>query len=358
MPVTDLNLPSRLLAGGGPGSPDARVLRAMVTPLIGQFDPAFTAIMDDVMELARGAFLTRNARCFPVSGLAAAGLEALLNTLIEPGDQIAIGGGPGFVADTAGIARRYGAEVAALDDPRSTLVVVPVVDAVSGCRADVASIATACHARGARLIVEATRGLAACELRVDDWGIDACVAGVDYAVGAPSGMALVTYTPEVEARMRARQSEPRTQYLDLRQLQAYWSPERLNHHTAPTSLVYGLREALRLLHQEGLAESWARHVQVGKAVRAGLSALGLEVGGEPPYAIVTLPADLDEASARRQLLELFGVHVRLVAPRSWSIGLVGPDARLDAAMRVLGAVEHALLPSGAVGAARSAYGTE
>src|SRR5438128_9575759 len=111
MPVAELNLPGRLLAGGGPGSPDPRVLRALTTPVIGQFDPDFTAIMDDVMDLARQTFLTNNARCFPVSGLAPAGLEAVCNTLIETGDTVAIGGGPRFVADTAELARRCGAEV-------------------------------------------------------------------------------------------------------------------------------------------------------------------------------------------------------------------------------------------------------
>jgi (S)-ureidoglycine-glyoxylate aminotransferase len=329
----------------------------MVAPLIGQFDPAFTAIMDDVMELARATFLTRNAHCFAVSGLAAAGLEALLNTLVEPGDRVAISGGPGFVAETAEIAQRYGAEVVAVH-ARPKLVVVPLLDPTSGCLTNVKDIAKDCHARGGRLIVEATHALGACELRVDDWAIDACVAGVDHAVGAPSGMALVTYTADVEAIMRARQSPPRTSYLDLLQLQAYWSPERLNHHTAPTSLVYGLREALRLMQLEGVTEAWVRHRRVGQALRAGLTALGLEPSGDPPYAIVQLSADLDEARARRELLELFGVHVRLVAPWIWSIGLLGADARLDAAVRVLSAVEAVLRQSGAIGAALDAYAAE
>jgi len=355
MPVADLRFPSRLLAGGGPAAPDPRVLRAMAAPVIGQFDPDFTAIMDDVMQLARGAFLTHNARCFPVSGLAPAGLEALLNTLVEPGDRVAIGGEPGFITATAEVARRYGAEVVPLGTP-ARLVAVPLVDTTTGCRVDVRNLGTQAHAQGARLIVEATSALGACELRVDDWRIDACVAGVDHAVGAPSGMTLVTYTSEVEALMQARAAPVKTSYLDLLQLQAYWSPERLNHHTAPTSLVYGLREALRLLHADGLVASWARHRRVGAALRAGLVALGLEASGEPPYAIVTLPAGQDEASARRTLLDQFGVHVRCVAERTWRIGLLGADARLDAALRVLTAVEDVLRQSGAVGAALDAYG--
>jgi (S)-ureidoglycine-glyoxylate aminotransferase len=345
MPVADLSLPIRLLAGGGPGAPDPRVLRSLCTPLIGQFDPDFTAIMDDVMAAARAAFRTSNVRCFPVSGLAAAGLEALLNTLVEAGDRVVIGGGPRFVAETADIARRLGAEVQPVDEltHRTKLLVVPMIDPTSGRAFPIQNLAAGCHASGTRLIVDATFGLAACELRVDEWRLDACTAGVDFALGAPSGMALVTYTPEIEALMHARQSPPRTSYLDLLQLQAYWSAERLNHHTAPTSLVYGLREALRLLHEEGLPGSWRRHRQVGQMLRRGLEALGLEVGGEPPYAVVRLPDSVAEADARRGLLEQFGVHVTLIAAHSWRNGLLGADARPDAAGRVLTALEHVLL---------------
>ena len=244
MATAELELPRRVLAGGGPSSPDARVLRAMGLPVIGQFDPAFTHIMDDVMDLARRVFLTRNRRCFPVSGLASAGLEAVLNSLIEPGDGIGIGGGTQF-AETAGeIAARCGARVTSLDhvDQSTRLVVAPLVDPGTATRLDLEALPS-----GPIKVIEATHALAASELRVDEWRIDVCVAGADHGVGAPSGMALVTYSDEVEARMHSRKQPPRTSYLDLVQLQAYWSPERLNHHTAPTSLVYGLRQALRLL---------------------------------------------------------------------------------------------------------------
>jgi aspartate aminotransferase-like enzyme len=221
-------------------------------------------------------------------------------------------------------------------------VVVPLVDPTSGAIWPIEHMAAQCHKAGAHMIVDATLGLAACELRVDDWQIDACCAGVDYALGAPSGMALVTYSAELEAQMQARRAPPRTSYLDLLQLQAYWSPERLNHHTAPTSLVYGLREALRLVHDEGLEPRWTRHQQIGNTLRDGLEALGLEVMGDGPFAIVNLPESVNEAKARSRLREEHGVHVTLVAPQKWRIGLLGADARPDAAQRVLTALEHVL----------------
>jgi (S)-ureidoglycine-glyoxylate aminotransferase len=344
MILADLSVPRRLLAGGGPSSPDPRVLRALTTPVIGQFDPVFTSIMDDVMALARDAFLTRNARCFPVSGLAAAGLEALLNTLVQPDDTVALAGGGSFIRQTADMARRCGARVVPLEQlgPRTKLMIAPFIDPTLGTRLPIENLATTCHANGARLIVEATLALGASELRVDEWRVDACVAGVDHAVGAPSGMALVTYTSEVESLMLARTSPPRTSYLDLLQLQAYWSSERMNHHTAPTSLVYGLREALRFVQAEGLAERWTRHRQVGRALHHGLQEIGLSPGGDPPYAIVELPHELDEHLARQTLLEDFGIHVRLIAAHTWRIGLLGADAEMPEVRRVLAAIRSVL----------------
>jgi aspartate aminotransferase-like enzyme len=140
--------------------------------------------------------------------------------------------------------------------------------------------------------------------------------------------------------MQARRTPPRTSYLDLLQLQAYWSPERLNHHTAPTSLVYGLREALRLVNDEGIEPGWTRHQRIGEMLHAGLMALGLDVTADGPFGIVHLPENIDEVKARRRLLDQFGVHVTLVDRQTWRVGLLGADARPDAAERVLTAIEH------------------
>jgi alanine-glyoxylate transaminase/serine-glyoxylate transaminase/serine-pyruvate transaminase len=341
MPTADLPLPVRLLAGGGPSSPDPRVRRALTTPLIGQFDPAFTAIMDDVVTLARQTFLTASPHCFVISALASGGLEAVLNSLLEDSSAAVVAGDPQFVSGTAEIVRRVGGQPVSIDrlariDVR--LVVIPFgVDALS-----LRELVQECHRHGKALVVDATFGLAARELRVDDWGIDVCVAGVDYAIGAPSGLSLVTYSDVVHHQLQGRQTPPTTSYLDLIQLHAYWSAERLNHHTAPTSLVYALREALRLVQVEGLEERWRRHAEVGGLLRDGLLSMGLKCQGAPPYSIVHLPPSVDESRAWRQLLDRFGVHVTRVAPRTWRLGLLGADARPDAAERVLAALEKVL----------------
>lgn len=340
MPIAELPLPTRVLAGGGPSSPDPRVLRALTTPLIGQFDPEFTAIMDDVVQLARATFVTSSSHCFAVSAVASGGLEAVLNSLLD-GDTMAIGGGAEFVRSTAELVRQCGGRPVALD-ARARYVVVPHIDPWSGTRLRLQELAHRLHNQDAHLIVDATHSLGACELRVDAWGIDVCVAGADYALGAPSGMSLVTYTPEINGRMQQRAQPPRTSYLDLLQLQAYWSPERLNHHTAPTSLVYGLREALRLVQLETLEARWRRHAESGDALRQGLSTLGLDCQGQGPYAVIQLPSRVSEERARKRMLEEFGVYVTRLRPGVWRLGLLGADARPDTVNQVLHSIEKVL----------------
>jgi aspartate aminotransferase-like enzyme len=306
MPVADFAPPRRLMAGGGPSTPHPPVLRALTTPLIGQFDPSFTRIMDEVMQLARRALLTTNARCFPISALSSAGLEALFNTVPD--------GQPRFD-------------------------VVEHVDPTTGQIAPLREIAARSHGAGRWLVVDATRSLGGLELRTDEWALDAVVAGVDYCLGAPSGMTLVTYSDEIERAMAARDDPPRTSYLDLVQLQAYWSAERLNHHTAPTSLVYGLHEGLRLLHDEGLEASWARHARVGEILRDGLRALGLAPLGQAAMVLVRVG---HAAMVRRRLLEDYGVVVAQADAETLRVGLTGADAQPDVAHTLLAVLARAL----------------
>lgn len=324
---------------------------ALTTPVIGQFDPSFTTVMDEVMVLARSVFATANPRCFAVSSLAAGGLQAVLSSFLEPNDVLAIGGSEPVQRHIRGIAQRYGATTIPLDTMRAgvKLVVVPHIDPTTGGVTGVADLATAAHAVGAKIVVDATLSLGAVDVRVDNWQLDVCLAGVEYAVGAPAGMTLVTYSPIMEALLEARETPPRTSYLDLRQLQAYWSPDRLNHHTAPTTLVYGLREALRCILDEGLPEVVARHATSGAALRDGLTNLGLAVSGDGPYAVIKLPADLlartPESTLRARLRNDYGIALTALDERTWRIGLLGYAARPDAVNQVVLAISRVLAPA-------------
>lgn len=368
----DLNPPTRLLLGSGPSNPDPRVLRALATPLIGQFDPAFTAIMDEVAELSRRVFQTANRRAFPVSGSSRAGLEAAIASLVEPGDRVLVGNYGRFGDLFCELARRYGAEVDQVAVPWGQAIepavlarwlrerpakVVAIVhaDTSTGILQPLAEIASACREHDALLVVDAVLSLGGCEVDVDGWGLDVCVGGLQKCLGGPSGMAPLTYNARAEAAMQARRSPPATNYLDLLQLQAYWGPDRLNHHTAPTSMVYALREALRIVDEEGLAARWERHRRANGALVAGLEAMGLTLFGDrahkaPMITLVVVPEGVDEAAVRRQLLDEHGIEIMAafgeLQGKVWRIGLMGYNARIENALAVLAALECVLAAQG------------
>lgn len=368
----DLNPPPRLLLGSGPSNPDPRVLRAMAAPLLGQFDPAFTHIMDEVMALSRSAFRTANAATFPVSGTSRAGLEAALASLIEDGDRVVVAVHGRFGELLRDVAARYGAEVVAVDgewgqilDPaaiiarlrerRTRLAAVVHADTSTGIVQPLEEIARACREHGALLLVDGVLSIGGCELRVDDWALDVCVGGLQKCLGGPSGMAPLTYNARAAAVLAARRTPPRTNYLDLLQIERYWSPVRLNHHTAPTSMVYALREALRIVQEEGLEARWARHRRVGAALVAGLEAMGLQLFGDrrykaPMITLVQVPDGVSEAGVRAQLLQEFGIEIMAafgpLHGRVWRLGLMGYNARPDNVLILLGALQDVLAAQG------------
>jgi (S)-ureidoglycine-glyoxylate aminotransferase len=370
--VGDLNPPTRLLLGSGPSNPEPRVLRALGMPLIGQFDPAFTAIMDEVSELSRRVFQTANHRAFPVSGSSRSGLEAALASLIEPGDRVVVGNFGRFGDLFCEIARRYGAEVddvrvewgqviepdqivARLRERSVKLVAIVHADTSTGVVQPLDEIGAACRERDALLVVDAVLSLGGCQVETDAWDIDVAISGLQKCLGGPSGMAPLTYNERAEAAMHARGAAPATNYLDLIQLQAYWGPDRLNHHTAPTSMVYALREALRIVDEEGLEPRWERHRRANLTLRAGLAAMGLTLFGDerhraPMITLVNVPDALDEADVRRQLLDEHGIEIMAafgsLFGKVWRIGLMGYNARVENALTVLSALEHVLTSHG------------
>jgi (S)-ureidoglycine-glyoxylate aminotransferase len=368
----DLNPPTRLLLGSGPSNPEPRVLRVMATPLIGQFDPAFTQVMDEVMALSRHAFRTANHAAFPVSGTSRAGLEAALASLIEDGDRVVVAVHGRFGDLLRDIAARYGADVVPVDgewgqilepdaiiarlrERRTRLVAVVHADTSTGIVQPLEAIARACREEDALLLVDGVLSLGGCELHVDDWALDVCVGGLQKCLGGPSGMAPLTYNARAAAVLAGRRTPPRTNYLDLVQIERYWSPERLNHHTAPTSMVYALREALRIVQEEGLAARWARHRRMGTALVAGLEAMGLHVFGDrryktPMITLVPVPDGVSEPGVRARLLEEYGIEIMAafgpLHGRVWRLGLMGYNARPDNVLLLLGALEAVLAAEG------------
>jgi aspartate aminotransferase-like enzyme len=368
-------LPSpRILLGPGPSMADPRVLRAMATPLLGQFDPEFTAIMNEVMALCRFAFQTDNAKTFPVSGTGRAGLEAAMASLIESDDRVVVGECGNFGQLLIEIADRCSAKVVpvrgewgrviepeaietALQGGRTKLVALIHGETSTGVLQPLEEIAQMAHSYGALLVVDAVVTLGGCEVAVDRWDIDVAVAATQKCLSCPSGLAPLTFNGRAEAVLEARQSKVQSNYLDLTQLARYWSTDRFNHHTAPTALVYGIREALRALHDEGLEPRFARHRLHGGALRAGIEALGLQLfGGEPPahrlpmITPVIVPDGIDDLRVRQALLLNFGVEVGAafgpLQGRVWRIGTLGYSATRQNVLLCLAALEAVLRREG------------
>lgn len=388
--MRELNPPARLLCGTGPTNPDPRVLRAMAAPVLGQFDPAFTAIMTDIMDAGRQVFRTRNARTFAVSGTGRAGMEAGIAALVEPGDRVLVANCGRFGDLFADLATRYGARVSQVSAEWGQIIdPQQVEDALKRERAKVVAvvhgetstgmlqpmmeeIGRICRQSDALLVVDAVVTLGGVPVDTDAWQIDLCSSGTQKCLGCPSGMAPITYNDRAERAFASRKTPVISNYLDLSQLQRYWSPERLNHHTLPTSMTYGLREALRLILEEGLEARWTRHRRVGDALKAGLQAMGIELFGDPRHRLpmitaMMVPSGVPDEEGRARLLEESGVEVATafgsLRGRIWRIGTMGYNAELRTVLTVLIALGHALrsfgirVPDGAgVDAAELTYG--
>ncbi|MDN4172398.1 alanine--glyoxylate aminotransferase family protein [Nocardioides sp. SOB77] len=398
-----VNPPPRLLMGPGPINADPRVLRAMSAQLVGQYDPAMTAYMTETMALYREVFRTANEQTFLVDGTSRAGIEAALVSLLEPGDRVLVPVFGRFGHLLVEIAERCGAEVHTVDVPWGEVVEPEQVEAaVAAVRPKVvavvqgdtsttmcqplADLGEICRRHDALLYCDATASLGGNPFEADAWGLDVATAGLQKCLGGPSGSAPITISDRavaliegrkhVEAGIREEQDAARgtriaSNYLDLAQVMDYWGPRRLNHHTEATTMLYGARECARLLVEEGLEAAVARHALHGRAMLEGVRGLGLTVFGDVAHKMhnvvaVEIPDGVDGDATRGALLEDFGIEIGTsfgpLHGRVWRIGTMGHNARRDAVLTTLAALEQVLRAAGApvtagggVGAAREVY---
>ena len=368
----EFNPPARLLMGAGPSNVHPRVLRAMSASLLGHLDPLFLGAMDDVRTMLREVFHTANPATLPVSGTGTAGMEAALVNILEPGDT-AIVGTNGFFGDRlADIASRTGSTVIAvthdLGQPvgaeavRRELAKHESVKAVAVVHAETSTgvvtplpeISRAAHDAGALFVVDAVTSLGGIELRVDDWDIDVCYSGTQKCIGAPPGLAPITFGPRALEVMASRKTKVQSFYLDMTALNDYWQ-QRVYHHTAPISMIYSLREALRVCLEEGLEARWQRHEQSAAALRAGLDAMGLHVLAAPAHRAPSLtaafvPEGVAEAEVRKYLLQMHNIEVSgglaALAGKVWRVGLMGHNATIANVFTFLSGLEIALAAHG------------
>jgi (S)-ureidoglycine-glyoxylate aminotransferase len=400
----ELSPPPRLLMGPGPVNAHPRVLQALSAPLLGQFDPAFRVYMKETMSLYRRVFETANRWTHVVDGTARAAIECAMVSLIESGDRVLVLSFGRFGQLMSEIARRAGADVHVVETAWGTVFDAGQVEAairrvspklVAVCQGDtsttmaqpLADVGRLCREHGALLQVDATATLGGMPLRVDAWQIDCATGGLQKCLAGPPGAAPITVGDRVvDAVYRRRHVEEglrradyvpgegplvRSNYFDLAMLIDYWSDLGLNHHTEATSMLYAARECARLFLTEGHDAVHHRHARAGAALTAGLEAMELRIFGErahrmPNVTGVFIPDGVAGERVRNALLAEFNIEIGTsfgpLHGRIWRIGTMGVNAREDAVLATLAALEavlaaeHVRLPRGAaVDAARAVY---
>ncbi|REJ20219.1 MAG: aminotransferase [Bacillaceae bacterium] len=389
MKFLPLQTPNRTIMTPGPVEVDPRVLQAMSTPILGQFDPAFTSIMNEVMEMLRYLFRTDNKWAFPIDGTSRSGIEAMLASIIEQGDKVLIPIYGRFGYLLTEICERYGADVTTIErewgtvfDPEDVIreikKVQPKIVAIvhgetsTGCMQPLEEIGKACREMDVILVVDAVATIGGTDVNVDEWQLDGVIGGTQKCLSVPSGMAPITYNDRIEKIVLSRKKVERgirteldqqmatgqtiiSNYFDLSQLQDYWSPRRLNHHTEATSMLYALREGLRLIMEEGLDNRFARHRLHERALMAGLEAMGLTLFGDkrfkmPTVTCVNIPQGVDGESVRRMLLDEFGIEIASsfgpLHGKIWRIGTMGYSCRKENILKLLTALEAVLIYHG------------
>lgn len=379
----------RILLGPGPSNVHSRVLKAMSTPLVGHLDPEFLRLMEETKALLRFVFQTKNTLTLPISGTGSAGMETCFVNLLEPGDEVVVGVNGVFGARMADIVERCGAKAikveaewgrvfspdqvtAALKQcQRPKLVALVHAETSTGAWQPLEEISQVVHAAGALFLVDTVTSLGGCPVKVDEWGIDACYSGTQKCLSCPPGLSPVTFSQRALDVIRSRKSKVQSWYLDLTMIEKYWGEERVYHHTAPISMNYALREALRLVQEEGLEARFQRHERNHAALAAGLAGMGLPLAAQEGHRLwtlnsVTIPSGVDDAAVRRQLLEDYNIEVGAglgpLRGKIWRIGLMGESSSRANVLLVLSALEEILrkqgyaCPSGAgVSAAQAAY---
>lgn len=347
---SELNPSHRILMGPGPSDAHPRVLKAMGTPLIGHLDPEFLTIMDEIKAMVQATFQTRNHLTFVVSAPGSAGMETCLVNLLEPGDEALICVHGVFGNRMADIVERCGAKLIRVDAPwgqpidpqqvkdalkncRPKLVAIVHAETSTGVLQPLEEISKLTHEAGALLVVDAVTSYCGTELKVDEWGIDAIYSGSQKCLSAPPGLSPVSFSDRAVEVLNQRKTKVQSWFLDLTMVKNYWEgAKRAYHHTAPISAMYAMREALRLVLEEGLEQRFLRHQRNHTLLREGLESLGFEFIVQPPFRLpmlnaVKLPAGFEDAPMRKRLLDEYNIEVGGglgdFAGKVWRIGLMG-----------------------------------
>jgi (S)-ureidoglycine-glyoxylate aminotransferase len=374
--------------GPGPINVDPRVLRAMSAQLVGQYDPTMTGFMNETMARYRKVFQTKNEATLLIDGTSRAGIEAVLISVLQPGDKVLVPIFGRFGLLLAEIAERAGAKVhtistewgtvfepeqieAAIKKIQPKMLAIVQGDTSTTMCQPLESLGAICKTYGVLFYSDATASIGGNVLKTDEWQLDAVSVGLQKCLSGPSGSAPITLSDnlvqvikkrkKVEAGIRTDQheqgSEPfiRSNYFDLPMILDYWGEERLNHHTEATSMLYCAAESARILIEEGIDNAIARHKLHGAAMLTGVEAMGLKVFGDRRYKMnnvvaVYIPESVNGDVVRQQMLEDFGIEIGTsfgpLHGKVWRIGTMGYNARKSAVMQTISSLNACLVANG------------
>ncbi len=369
-----LNPPNRILLGPGPSDAHPQTLQAQALPLIGHMDPEFVRIMNEVAEMLREVYGTKNQLTLPMSATGSAGMETVFVNLIEPGDKALICENGLFGVRMIDVAERAGAQVTVVNAPWGEAVdpakvqealakdkfkVVAIVHAETstGVRQPLEEIAKMAHANGALFVVDCVTSIGGIPIEADKVGIDASYSGTQKCLSAPPGLSPVTFNQRAVDVIMNRKTKVQSWYLDLSMIAKYWGgATRAYHHTAPISSVYAIHAALKLIHDEGLENVYERHAITGLALHKGLEAMGLELVVKnpdhrlPELTTFYIPEGIEDGVVRSRLLNEYGIEIGgglgVLAGKIWRVGLMGHSCRKRNVMLILAALETVLSDMG------------
>lgn len=368
----DINPGDRLLMGPGPSDVPARVLQAMAAPCIGHLDPYFLETMNETQQLLRHLFQTQNALTLPVSATGSAGMEACFVNLVEPDDEVVVAVNGVFGTRMCDIVNRIGGRLVKVDGEWGRAVdPEPVAKAVKGCRPKVVAVVHAetstgactaledlskiAHEAGALFLVDCVTSLAGMEVPIDRMHIDAAYSGTQKCISCPPGLSPVTFSAAAVKALEQRKHPVVSWYFDFSMIRDYWGSERKYHHTAPVNMIYAIREALRIITEEGLETRFARHRLNHRALVAGVEAMGLtmlvpEEERLPMLNAVLIPDGVNDSKVRKALLNDFAIEIGgglgQFVGRVWRVGLMGHSCRRKNVFLFLTALEAVLKAEG------------
>tara|TARA_A100001037_G_scaffold306860_2_gene357487 strand:- start:19604 stop:20782 length:1179 start_codon:yes stop_codon:yes gene_type:complete len=362
----ELNPDLRLLLGPGPSPVHPRVLKAMSSHVIGHLDPYFLKVMDDCQNMLRDLFNTKNEVTFPVSGTGSAAMEASICNIIEEGDKAVICINGVFGERMADVAARFGAEVIRVEAPWGqpidpsdleealksnsgvTLVGIVHAETSTGVLQPMEEIGRICREYDALLLLDCVTSLGGVPVEIDNWGVQIAYSGTQKCLSCPPGVAPITFGERALGKVRERKNKVTSWYFDVSMVEKYWGNDRVYHHTGPITMNYAIREALRIVFEEGLEKRFSRHKLASLALQRGVEALGLSMFAKegartPTLNTISLYDGLDDGAIRKTLLNDFNIEIGgglgPLAGKIWRVGMMGHGATQANVVYFLSALE-------------------